>query len=94
MDRQLPRIIQIQDEEGETEVDGGKEAKERRRLYGQVYETRHLACTKSLDTRQMYQHMHDCGLDSGPTFQRLEMMSCNDDGEATAELKPFQWLPS
>lgn len=83
--------IEVQYEDGATEVDGGKEVRERQRLYRQVYESCHLACTKSLDTRQMYQHMQNCGLDYGPTFQRLEMISCNGDGEATAKIKPFQW---
>ena len=84
--------IQVDYQDAENAGDGGKQASENSDFYKAMYQERSKTCSKAVDTQQMYRCLQNCGLDYGPTFQRLTGIACNDEGEAIGQLVPFEWL--
>ncbi|KAI9842656.1 MAG: Type I Iterative PKS [Sclerophora amabilis] len=83
--------IQVEYEQDQAEVDAGKEASERQRHYGRLFENGVKSCNRKVEWPLMYEHLRGCGLEYGPAFQALRQLSCNDAGEATAEVNFFRW---
>lgn len=85
--------VEYESDENATEVDGGKESAEKLRRYKQRYEERSKACTRPINSADMYRHLEQSiGVSYGPDFQVLQNLACNDDGEAIAEIKLFKWV--
>ena len=85
-------LIQVQYEEDDDPIDGGKELSRAHGSYLQMYEAGQKTCKTAVDPQQMYQCLQSSGLDYGSSFQRLQAMTCNGDGEAVGELVPFEWM--
>ena len=83
--------IQIEYVDDDTEIDGGFENSARLLHYKELYETRVQQCQRSVDSQIVYEHFRSIGLEFGPAFQTLRNVSCNDDGDVTAEIGAFQW---
>ena len=49
-----------------------------------------LACRHSVTSEKFYSLLKDCGIDYGPSFQRLENISCGTHQDAIAEVKIFE----
>ena len=58
--------------------------------YEKRYELATRACSRSVDSKSMYSHLHDIGFGFGPAFQTLGQIACNNEGEAVAEIQTFK----
>lgn len=83
--------IVVEYDEAITEVDAGKEADAMQSRHRQLYDKTIENCTRTLHVKEMYEYFHNHGLEYGPAFQGLQQISCNEDGEATAEVNTFKW---
>lgn len=83
--------IVLEYEETETEVDGGNEAAHRQKHYIDLWEEKKKACNGVVEPGRAYRHFRDIGMDYGPAFQGLQNIYFNEIGEATAEIRPFNW---
>ena len=85
------RTIQAEYDEEQTKVDGGKENNERLTYYRQLYRRGVEVCNHHVESNVMYEYLDRIGLGYGSNFQALRQIACNDDGEALAEVRTFQW---
>ena len=83
--------IQIQYENAQTMVDGGREEEEKSRLFKQRYNDAARTCDRIVGTKHMYQHFQNIGLTYGPAFQALQNLAWNGGDEAIGEIGTFQW---
>ena len=83
--------IRVDYEGSQTEVDGGKAATEELRNLRQVHADAARSCTNVVEPTQFYERLQACGYQYGLSFQSLEQLHFNDEGEAMAEVKLFQW---
>lgn len=83
--------VQVEYEEEMSEVDNGEEATHRQRYYGDLFEQKLKVCDSQIDSQRMYQHFRDIGMMYGPAFQALENATFNNEGEAIAEVRTFDW---
>lgn len=84
-------ILQAEYEEEQSEVDRGREERERLQHYNGLYAHALETCTKNVDSKVMYEFLErQIGLNYGPSFQALYNMTCNEKGEAMAEVKTFR----
>lgn len=83
--------IQIEYEEKESEVDGGREAKARLARYRQTLEEGDRECSNMVSRTRMYEYMQHIGLEYGRAFQALEQISSNSEGVARGKVSVFQW---
>lgn len=83
-------VIQVEYEKPPTELDDNEVA-EKLSYYTQLYENGIEACDQAVDSRHMYKHLQNMGLDYGPTFQSLQGLACNNRGEAIAEIGSSQY---
>ena len=84
--------VALEYDEAITEVDAGKEAAALQSRHWQLFDKTSKNSTRNLSVKEMYEYLHDRGLEYGPAFQGLQEISCNDDGEAIAEVTAFKWL--
>lgn len=84
--------VAVEYEEAITEVDAGKEAAALQSRHRLLFEKQTKNCNRTLNVKEMYGYFHERGLEYGPTFQSLQQISCNEDGEASAEVTAFKWL--
>jgi len=49
------------------------------------------SCGRSIDSKDLYHELKKIGLDYGPSFQGLEDIRFNDDGEAVASISLAKW---
>lgn len=83
--------IIVEYEEEETEVDRGNEAAYLQQHYRDLWEKKKKACSGVVEPERVYRHFRKIGMDYGPAFQGLQKLTFNDIGEATAEIRPFDW---
>ena len=84
-------ILQAEYEEEQSEVDRGREERERSQRYNELYAHALETCTRNVDSKVMYEFLErQIGLNYGPSFQALHNMTCNEKGEAMAEVKTFR----
>lgn len=50
-----------------------------------------ISCTKSKGSRKLYEQLDSLGLTYGPTFQTLQSIHCNSEGEAIATVNMHKW---
>lgn len=86
--------LQVEYEEAPTQGDGGKEAVAKLHYSHQFFKTGAMRCERAVDVKHLYDYLQTCGLDYGPTFQALQNLSYNDQGEARGEVVVFQWSAS
>ncbi|KAH7330434.1 reducing type I polyketide synthase [Rhexocercosporidium sp. MPI-PUGE-AT-0058] len=70
-----------------SEVDEGQETAQHLDLYQKAL----ASCNGSVEAKKLYQELKNIGLDYGPSFQGLEQIRFNDDGEATATVSLSKW---
>ena len=83
--------IQVEYEEEETEVDRGNEALQQMQYYKDLFGERAKTCTGVIDPDAMYKHFRAIGMGYGPAFQALENIHFNEEGEAIADVRTFDW---
>lgn len=74
-----------------TEVDAGKEAAALQSRHRQLFDRSRQNCNRNLSAKETYEYLGNRGLEYGPAFQNLQQITCNENGEATAEVKAFKW---
>lgn len=84
--------ILIEYEETEpNDVDGGLEIRAADEAMCALLDARSKACTQTADIPAVYDHFHKMGLKFGPSFQTLERVHFNNDGQVVANVKTFEW---
>lgn len=83
--------VALEYDEAITEVDAGKEAAALQSRHRQLFETTSENCNRTLSVKEMYEYLHDRGLEYGPAFQSLQQVSCTEEGEVIAEVTAFKW---
>ncbi|KAL8726146.1 MAG: hypothetical protein Q9166_006903 [cf. Caloplaca sp. 2 TL-2023] len=78
-------------DEGEIEVDRGFEAQQVRKRNQEVFAQGVQRCNQRVDAKQLYKNLNACGFGFGPSFQTLNQVSYNDEGEATATINLCSW---
>ncbi|KAL8893510.1 MAG: hypothetical protein Q9192_005191 [Flavoplaca navasiana] len=78
-------------DEDEAEVDRGFENHQSLTRYQNVFARGVQRCDKEVDSAQMYSNLDEYGFGFGPTFQTLDEISYNDEGEATATIDLHAW---
>ena len=84
--------IQSEYEVSESEVDAGKENRDRLQRHRQVLEQAATRCDRSVPIEQMYERLGEFGLGCGPAFRGIQQLSYDDAGEATGKVRVFQWV--
>ncbi len=84
-------VVQPEYLASDTEVDAGKEALASLHQYRRLFEEAVISCDQAVDTKELYKHLKDIGLEYGHSFQALQQASYNYDGEATGKVQAFQW---
>ena len=78
-------------DEADAEVDHGLESKQTSLRSREVYKRGAQRCKIAVNSKQMYENLDKLGFNFGPTFQTLEDVSYNNDGEATATIQLHDW---
>lgn len=60
--------------------------------YIRDYDNATSSCTKSMRSKELYDRLDSLGLTYGPTFQTLQNIYCNNEGEATATVNIHKWV--
>ena len=83
--------IQVEYADDETDLDGGFEAVACLQRYKDLYGERALACGRNVESKLIYDHFRNIGLEFGAAFRTLRNISCNDKGDAVGEVMAFKW---
>jgi acyl transferase domain-containing protein/NADPH:quinone reductase-like Zn-dependent oxidoreductase len=81
-------LILIEKLKTTTEVDGGREAREQSKEYDQMIVDFEEACTKEVDTHEIYTALKVLGLNFGPTFANMRGTQVGADKCVTEVLIP------
>ncbi|KAL8909850.1 MAG: hypothetical protein Q9171_004837 [Xanthocarpia ochracea] len=84
-------IITTEYDEDEVEVDRGFESRHRLTQQRDAFARGVRRCDKEVDSLQMYSNLNQFGFGFGPTFQTLEQVYYDDEGEATATINLHAW---
>ena len=57
-----------------------------------TFEERQATCHKTADRKAVYNAMQQAGLNYGPSFQLLDDLASNEDGEAIGSITPYFWM--
>ena len=83
--------IAVEYESPKVDLNQDRESQEAQRRYVEVFEHATNSCTKSIGAKRLYGRFDSCGLTYGPTFQTLQSIHCNNEGEATATVDMRKW---
>ena len=74
------------------QLDDNKEAEDELGYYSREYERGAEKCQMTLSSKQFYEVFHETGLNYGPTFQTVRRVRFTDEGDATGEIDPRDWM--
>ena len=83
--------IAVKYEEGESEIDGGKERGLEIDQFKSIYHHSKRNCVEDIDSIELYESLREWGFGYGPKFQVLREISHNNDGGSVASIQLPQW---
>ena len=84
--------VSVEYQTNQAEFDGYDEWCEEKQELCRRCERGFSSCNMTMNSRRMYEIFNRIGLDYGPTFQSVDQVHFNDDGEANGLLDTCHWM--
>ena len=84
-------VIGVEFEQGNVEVDDGREAVEELETRRRIFRSGYNSCKRPVNPKQLYEVLSISGYQLGPAFQTLHEIFSNGEDEATATLNLSDW---
>ncbi|KAL8724488.1 MAG: hypothetical protein Q9166_007922 [cf. Caloplaca sp. 2 TL-2023] len=83
--------VEYEESDLEGRIAYSKETDLSQSYHKQLWEEKQCNCTQTITEDKVYQHYETIGMGYGPHFRALQDIKFNESGEATAEVRTYDW---